>query len=65
MRKFETFKVFMGSDERNWLITVNHHMTEEYLHEKGSLINFETEAEAKSFVEKLNAIVDSTNHKNR
>ena len=65
MRKFETFKVKMGSDKDNWLITINHDTNEQYLHENGSFINFRTEAEAKSFVEKLNAVVDSTKHKNR
>jgi|9_EtaG_2_1085328.scaffolds.fasta_scaffold13750_4 hypothetical protein len=61
----KTFKVTMGSDEDNWLITINHYTNEEYLTENGSLINFRTEEEAKSFVKKLNDIVNSTNHKNR
>jgi len=61
----KTFKVMMGSDEDNWLITINHYTNEEYLTENGSLINFRTEEEAKSFVKKLNDIVNSTNHKNR
>mgnify|MGYP003681108083 FL=1 len=61
----KTFKVMMGSDEDNWLITINHYTNEEYLTENGSLINFRTEAEAKIFVKKLNDIVNSTNHNNR
>ncbi len=61
----KTFKVMIGSDEDNWLITINHYTNEEYLTENGSLINFRTEAEAKIFVKKLNDIVNSTNHNNR
>ena len=61
----KTFKVKMGSDEDNWLITINHYTNEEYLTENGVLINFRTEAEAKIFVKKLNDIVNSTNHNNR
>ena len=69
--KMKTFTYKMGSDKKNWLIVVKSNQHGYYaepfylLTEGEILFNFKTEAEAKNFVDKLNAIADTAEHQNK
>jgi len=69
--KMKTFTYEMGSDKKNWLIVVKSDEHGYYaepfylLTRREALFNFKTEAEAKNFVERLNAIADTVEHQNK
>jgi len=66
-----TFTYKRGSYKDSWLIVVKSDEHGYYaepfylLTRREKLFNFETEAEAKNFVEKLNAIADTAEHQNK
>ena len=71
VNKMRTFTYTNGGNRDSWLIVVKSDEHGYYaepfflLTRREALFDFKTEAEAKNFVEKLNAIADTAEHQNK